>query len=344
MKLLLTIWLAVALCMTVHGQAPVVRNTFDTNAATGYSLVGTNLSVPGNLSANGGVFTNTLTLNGAAVLTNAPSGSGSANTIAKWSSASALANIANGAEGTVLGISNGVPAYINASGGSSTTNYYSTTVTTNSYSISNYFTVGKGGKITITNSIALGDYFIYPLQAGTGITFTTNANPTSGTNITIAASGGGGGSALYVNGTSVTNANLKDSGSITYTTSATTNISPGIAAQAFNLLSYSGGTNVTIDCSLGNAMEAHYYLTVTNTTFFPTPTSVPTTAKRFVVHLKNDSTGGYAVTFTNGTFSWSEGVVPLKTTNANYADVFEFVTSPFTNTDLIGTMVQNVHR
>src|SRR5213075_2841577 len=37
----------------------------------------------------------------------------------------------------------------------------------------------------LTNSIKLGDYYLYPLKLGNGMVFSTNASPTSGTNITV---------------------------------------------------------------------------------------------------------------------------------------------------------------
>src|ERR1051326_847979 len=60
---------------------------------------------------------------------------------------------------------------------------YSTTVVVTNLNYIN----GKGNTLVVTNSIKLGDYYVYPILPGTGITFTTNVNPTSGTNVTVNA-------------------------------------------------------------------------------------------------------------------------------------------------------------
>src|SRR5438876_643004 len=49
-------------------------------------------------------------------------GSGTSNTLAKWTGTNRLGSLANGSEGQVLGISNGVPNFINAPGGDVWTN------------------------------------------------------------------------------------------------------------------------------------------------------------------------------------------------------------------------------
>ena len=48
----------VAGCVAVFGQAPLHRQTFTTNSATGFSISGTNFSMPGDFRANAGIFTN----------------------------------------------------------------------------------------------------------------------------------------------------------------------------------------------------------------------------------------------------------------------------------------------
>jgi hypothetical protein len=67
-----------------------------TIADSPFAASGTNVSLSGNLTANGGAFTNLLTLNGVTVLTNVPSGtasaSGTANTHAKFTSTTNLGN------------------------------------------------------------------------------------------------------------------------------------------------------------------------------------------------------------------------------------------------------------
>lgn len=169
------------------------------------------------------------------------------------------------------------------------TNFYDTTIITNSFFVS-----GKGNTLIITNSIKLGDYFVYPLQAGSGITFTTNANPTSGTNITISASSSG---------------------------SASTWVP--VAA-----LTYTGSTNVVMPADGGT----NFTLTVTNTTFMAAPSSPPSseaTNTSWLVAFKMDSTGTWAVTWTNK-FKLPAGFSIQPTTNANAVSIVTITTSPFT--------------
>ncbi len=125
---------------------------------------------------------------------------GSSGALAKWTGTGTIGNSVMTDDGTTLNVNNlnvtnslligGVPVSTN-SGAAGTTNFFDYTYISNFFSqfayISNLFTVnGKNNTVFITNSITLGDYYLYAIKPGTGITFTTNANPTSGTNITIA--------------------------------------------------------------------------------------------------------------------------------------------------------------
>jgi hypothetical protein len=237
---------------------------------------------------------------------------------------------------------------------------------------SNFFTInGKNNTLIVTNTLQVSGSYVYPLLAGTGITLTTNTVAAGQTNITIAASAGGttvsvnatnvstpniqdtatvtwavsgsnltataaGGGSATVNGTNLSALNLKDSGDVTWSITSATNAVPGFAAQTWNTLAYSGGTNVVIDCSLGNSLVAYYKLSVTNPVWFSTPTSIPTTPKTFQVWVQQASTGTVACAFTNVSFKWPGGVSATADTNNSAVTVFQFATEPFTNSVLAG--------
>jgi len=106
-------------------------------------------------------------------------------------------------------------------------------------------------------------------------------------------------------------------------------------------LAYSGSTNITVDLNAGST----FYLTVTNTAFFTTPSNVPssaTTNQTIYVFFKMDGTGGYSITFTNGTFKFPGGTVPTITTNANAVSMLTLTTSPFTAGQLYGVSTLDI--
>jgi hypothetical protein len=218
------------------------------------------------------------------------------------------------------------------------TNYYNTTITTNlqvilSAIISNInFITGNGNRVTITNTLNVSGGFVYPLQAGTGITITTNTVGTGQTNVTIAASASG--TTVSVNGTNVTTPNLQDTATVTLAVSGS-NITANAASTtpAFNTLSYSG-TNVTLDASLGSTEAAYYKLVLTNNAWFTTPSSVPATPKGYQIWVQQPSTGTCLVQWTNVSFVFPGGVQPVVDTNNNAVSVVTFAKGPFTNSVL----------
>lgn len=105
------------------------------------------------------------------------------------------------------------------------------------------------------------------------------------------------------------------------------------------VLTYAGGTNITIDLNAGTIFK----LVLTNTAFFATPSNVPGTNSNqtITVQFQQDATGGRSVTWTNGTFKWPGGTVPTITTNAGAISVVTFNNSTFTNAFLLGSALVN---
>jgi hypothetical protein len=75
-------------------------------------------------------------------------GSGTSNTLAKWSGSNSLTWIPNGPEGWFLGISNGVPVFMAVIGAGGTTNYFDYAFFTN-----NFFLSGKGNTLIVTQYV-----------------------------------------------------------------------------------------------------------------------------------------------------------------------------------------------
>lgn len=165
--------------------------------------------------------------------------------------------------------------------------------------------------------------------------------------------GGGSGGSMSVNGSSVSTANLTDGSTLPTTTwsvnSSNITLTVGTNFNGMNvtnfirgprvILSYTGGTNVSgFDWNAGS----EFILFVTNTTFFPAPSNVPNTNvwQSVTVHLINDGTGGYGITFTN-LFKWINGIAPVITTNANAYDVLTFMPAARTNGNIIGYQGNN---
>jgi len=176
----------------------------------------------------------------------------------------------------------------------------------------------------------------------------------SGSNITANSSGG---TTVSVNATNVTTPNLQDSATVTWsksgsnlTATATATGGGGTNFESITVtnsiwhgvtrVTYSGGTNLTLDLSLSD----NFFVDLTNTAFFATPSNLPsgTTSNRFIhVYLKQDSTGIRAVTWTNTQFRFMGNVQPTITTNANAIDIITFSLSPFTAGRLYGIQSAN---
>ena len=103
----------------------------------------------------------------------------------------------------------------------------------------------------------------------------------------------------------------------------------------FTTLTYSGTNASTVDFAAGSAFK----MLLTNDVFFGAPSNLPGTnyLQTIQIWFVQDGTGGYAPTFTNG--SWvisgsgtsTNGVGGI-TTNANAISILTFATSPFSAT------------
>ncbi|MES2367081.1 MAG: hypothetical protein V4563_14490 [Pseudomonadota bacterium] len=187
------------------------------------------------------------------------------------------------------------------------TNLFATNITVqNNLTVSNLFTVnGNHNTLIVTNSLTLQTIKTNVL-ATTSSGLITNVNYGSGltwtpSTLTLSASGGGGASVWIPNAA----------------------------------LTYSGGTNVTIDGSGGT----NFYVLLTNTAFFATPSNIPassTTNTSFTVFFQQNATGTWDVTWTNASFKWPGGSQFKPLTNASSVSWVTFTMSPFTNGIFVG--------
>ena len=171
--------------------------------------------------------------------------------------------------------------------------------------LTNIFVAGNlsANSIIVTQTVQVSGQYIYPLVAGTGITFTTNNIGTGQTNLTIASS---------------------SSGDTTATNIVT--------------LTQTGTNGSQLDFSLV-ARGGLFKISLTNNCYFSTPANVANTpfTKAYLAVLQ-PSTGTCLVTWTNGTFAWPEQVQPINDTNANAVVWYEFRSSPFSNNVVDGWM------
>lgn len=116
-----------------------------------------------------------------------------------------------------------------------------------------------------------------------------------------------------------------------------TNTSNDIAAQGYGssqqTLSYSSGTNLTVDAS-----KVLHFVSLTNTAYFAQPSNL-TVGSSFTVILKQDSTGTRAVTFNTNYWKFPGGSQPSITTNANAYSVLSCIADPYgTNVFSVSTL------
>ncbi len=176
----------------------------------------------------------------------------------------------------------------------------------NNLVVSNLYTVnGAHNTMIITNSLTLQTVKTNVL-ATTSSGLVTQVNYGTGltwtpSTLTLSASGGGGASVWVPN----------------------------------TALTYSGGTNLTIDGSGGT----NFYALLTNTAFFATPSNIPassTTNTSFTVFFQQNTTGTWDVTWTNASFKWPGGSQFKPLTNASSVSWVTFTMSPFTNGIFVG--------
>lgn len=140
---------------------------------------------------------------------------------------------------------------------------------------------------------------------------------------------GGSTNVALLNGTNVFSGTNTFSGVATITNSAN-NISAESYGSAQQTASYTSGTNVVIDAS-----KALTFVLLTNTTYLSV-TNI-TVGASFTVLVRQDSTGGRAVTFDTSRWKFPSGAAPTITTNASACDVLSVVADPY------GTNVFTVH-
>ena len=134
----------------------------------------------------------------------------------------------------------------------------------------------------------------------------------------------------HLNSNNVFTGTMRATGAVTLTNSSSV-FSGASYGSAQQTLSYSSGTNLTVDAS-----KVLHFVILTNTTYFAQPSSLVAGAS-FTVILQQDSTGTRSVTFNTNYWKFPVGLVPAITTNANAYDVLSCIACPY------GTNVFAVH-
>lgn len=135
---------------------------------------------------------------------------------------------------------------------------------------------------------------------------------------------------FILNSNAVATGTLRVTGAATVTNSSSIFSGAGYGS-AQQTLSYSSGTNLTVDAS-----KSLHFVSLTNTAYFAQPSGLVAGAS-FTIILQQDSTGTRAVTFNTNYWKFPNGSQPSITTNANAYDVLSCIACPY------GTNVFTVH-
>lgn len=141
---------------------------------------------------------------------------------------------------------------------------------------------------------------------------------------------GGVTNVFFLNSNAVAIGTFRLTGAATVTNSSSVFSGAGYGS-AQQTLSYSSGTNLTVDAS-----KSLHFVSLTNTAYFAQPSSLVAGAS-FTVILQQDSTGTRSVTFNTNYWKFPNGTQPSVTTNANAYDVLSCIACPY------GTNVFTVH-
>jgi len=218
-----------------------------------------------------------------------------------------------------------------AVGTSTSTNIYNNIVTTN-LTVLNQLTVSNIYTTTMTVVSNLFVNYLYTVNGSHNTLYITNSIQSGSlrTNLLAVSSTGLLTNANYGTGISW------DPATLTISSTATGGGS-GSVWMPNTALSYSGGTNLTIDGSGGT----NFYVLLTNTAFFTTPANIPASKSSnttFTVYFQQDATGTRLVSWTNASFFFPGGNTnqfqPL--TNASAMSSVTFTMSPFTNGVFLG--------
>ena len=165
------------------------------------------------------------------------------------------------------------------------------------------------------------------------LTLTNSGNVFAGDGSGLTGVGGGGGTnAPLLNGTNTFTGTNNFTGSFIATNSDNSFSGAGYGS-AQQTLSYSSGTNLTVDAS-----KVLHFVSLTNTAYFAQPSNL-SVGSSFTVILKQDSTGTRAVTFNTNYWKFPGGVRPSITTNANAYSVLSCIADPYgTNVFSVSTL------
>ena len=143
---------------------------------------------------------------------------------------------------------------------------------------------------------------------------------------------GGVTNVFFLNSNAVASGTLRVTGAATVTNSSSVFSGAGYGS-AQQTLSYSSGTNLTVDAS-----KVLHFVSLTNTAYFAQPSNLAV-GSSFTVILKQDSTGTRAVTFNTNYWKFPGGSQPSITTNANAYSVLSCIADPYgTNVFSVSTL------
>ena len=163
------------------------------------------------------------------------------------------------------------------------------------------------------------------------VTLTNSGNVFAGDGSQLTGVGGGTNAPL-LNGTNTFTGTNNFTGSFIATNSDNSFSGAGYGS-AQQTLSYSSGTNLTVDAS-----KVLHFVSLTNTAYFAQPSNL-SVGSSFTVILKQDSTGTRAVTFNTNYWKFPGGSQPSITTNANAYSVLSCIADPYgTNVFSVSTL------
>jgi len=222
-----------------------------------------------------------------------------------------------------------------AVGGSTTTNFYSTIITTN-LTVLNSLTVSNitVTNVTVVNNMTTSNLFYVSGKGNTLIVTQALTLNYVKTNLLATDANGLVTNANYGSGISW------DPSTLTLSATATGGVTTDVTTLGWS------GTNITgFDCSTNGES---FYLFVTNNAHFGTATfsNLPakTAYKTYTLCLQMNSTGGYIVTYTNTVVGWALGQPVFIETNANAVSYVYLHTDLSTNSTLVGTGNVDVRR
>jgi hypothetical protein len=270
---------------------------------------------------------------------------GSSLLLSTWSADGTLATVKLGLSGTTnrLSIANNTLLLDGvAIGGSTSTNYYSTIITTN-MTVLNSLTVSNISvtNVTVQNNLTVSN--LYTVNGNHNTLIVTNALTLQTIKTNLLATDGNGviTNAVYGTGISWDPTTRTLSSTASGGSTGSTNYRSAVVTLTMS------GTNVTANSIDWNLTNVCYSLLLTNNAYFGAAvcTNVPGTSsfQWLQLDLIQDSTGARLVQFDNTIFAGVNGTFAV-TTNANAWDSLTLINSRQTNGNVAVIPVNWLHR